>query len=184
MTADMLSYAPAAIGAMSQLANRAQPPPESQQRTRTVSGVSHYDTSQAMEMPIPRPTPARDSDGTSTLRSRAFVHAAATGSPGGQWGDIGRPNPTQSQRSSSESLHSAQSGSGAGPSSGRWAEMSYEQISRDDVGSGSEGQGQGQGQGQGLGQGGGNRPGQGRRTSSGRWFSWGSGGPEQRDKSE
>lgn len=164
---------------MSQLANRAQSqsqPQNDNQRVRTVSSTSHYDTSQTMEMPIPRPTPARDpASSESTLRSRAFAHAAtATASSPGTtdpWADIGisqqgRPSVPQSQRSSSESLPSAHSGNG----SGRWAEMSYEQINKDDVSSGAEGQV--------------NRPGvQGRRTSSGRWFSWGN-GPEQRDKSE
>lgn len=164
------SYAPAALGALSQFTDRARTE-QQQQHPRSASV-----TSQTMEMPIPRPTPAQQAamHPDASLRSRTFAQAQgqadpypalglgmASSSPGHY-----RPMPSQSQRSSSESLQSAQSGNG------RWAEMSYEQINKSDVWSGSEGQG--------------NRPDiQGRRSSSGRWFSWGDGkGPDPRQKTE
>jgi hypothetical protein len=173
---------PVAVGALSHLANRAGatnndpafgPRPPS----------AHYDTSQNIEMPIPQPTPAREPS-DSSLRSRTFSHAHAQAqsqsSDQHPYGSLDRaggplsPNrpygiQSNSQRSSSESIQSAGSGNG----NGRWAEGSYEQINRDDLASmGSEGQA--------------GRPSQGRRTSSGRWFSWGSGsGPgESRAKED
>jgi hypothetical protein len=138
---------PVAVGALSQLANRAT-------AQSGPSQPAHYDTSQAMEMPIPQPTPAREPSDAS-LRSRTLSHAAGSEAYGslGVSSSASRPYAAQyqSQRSSSESIQSANSGSG------RWAEGSYEQINKEDLGSESQA----------------NRPQmQGRRTSSGRWFGW------------
>lgn len=155
-------YLPVAMGALSQLANQAGA--HAPAGSRSTEATAHYDTSQTMEMPIPQPTPARQPS-DSSIRSRTLSHAAGKDS----YGNLGVssssfhgwPAQAQSQRSSSESLQSANSGSG------RWAEASYEQINKEDIIS--EGQGA--------------RPQQGRRTSSGRWFSW-AGGAEPKPKVE
>jgi hypothetical protein len=167
---------PVAVEALSQLANRTGPgagagDQDPTIRTRTTSTSAHFDTSQTMEMPIPHPTPAREPS-DSSLRSRTFSHAQ--GPAGDQYGSLGRgaPSPinrsfakqSDSQRSSSESIQSAASGDR------RWAEGSYEQINKDDLGPMADGQA--------------SRPHiQGRRSSSNKWFGWGSGG-EPRQKSD
>lgn len=160
--AHVYRYLPVAVGALSQLANQAtaHAPPG----TRGPEPPAHYDTSQAMEMPIPQPTPARKPS-DSSVRSRTFSHAAGKDTYGSlgvsSSSTHGYPAQSHSQRSSSESIQSANSGNG------RWAEASYEQINKEDIIS--EGQGP--------------RPQQGRRTSSGRWFSW-AGGAEPKPKVE
>jgi hypothetical protein len=155
-------YLPVAVGALSQLANQATAHAPS--GSRGPEATAHYDTSQAMEMPIPQPTPARQPS-DSSIRSRTFSHAASKDTYGSlgvsSSSTHGYPAQPQSQRSSSESIQSGNSGSG------RWAEASYEQINKEDAVS----------EGQGV------RPQQGRRTSSGRWFSW-AGGAEPKPKVE
>lgn len=157
-----IRYLPVAVGALSQLANQATAHAPS--GSRGPDAPAHYDTSQAMEMPIPQPTPARQPS-DSSIRSRTFSHAAGKDTYGSlgvsSSSTHGYPAQPHSQRSSSESIQSANSGSG------RWAEASYEQINKEDVVP----------EGQGI------RPQQGRRTNSGRWFSW-AGGAEPKPKVE
>jgi hypothetical protein len=154
----ILRYVPVAVEAISQLANRAGA--QGSAGTRSTDPPAHYDTSQVMEMPIPTPTPGRQPS-DSSIRSRTFSHAAGAESYGnlGVSSSANRPYPVQSQRSSSESIQSGNSGSG------RWAEASYEQINKEDV----------------ISDGQASRPQQGRRTSSGRWFGW-AGGDDTRAK--
>lgn len=154
-------YMPVAVEALSQLANRAGGA-QGSSGSRSTDSPAHYDTSQVMEMPIPTPTPGRQPS-DSSIRSRTFSHAAGAESYGnlGVSSSSNRPYPFQhqSQRSSSESIQSGNSGNG------RWAEASYEQINKEDAISDAQA----------------SRPPQGRRTSSGRWFGW-AGGDDTRAK--
>jgi hypothetical protein len=156
-----IRYLPVAVGALTQIANQATAHASG---SRSPDAPAHYDTSQAMEMPIPQPSPARQPS-DSSIRSRTYSHAAGKDTYGSlgvsSASTHGYPAHPHSQRSSSESIQSANSGSG------RWAEASYEQINKEDAVS----------EGQGV------RPQQGRRTSSGRWFSW-AGGAEPKPKVE